>query len=108
MKASLGPRWAVGGVFEMYDFGGGQRGMAGFLANIGEALDAVWRDSDRRGRISMGDDEWKEVVTQQTLQAYGVPTAEDVRRRDQGLRAVVAVQERMERRGKGNKVAEGE
>ena len=105
MRASLGPRWAVGGVFEMYNFGGGVKGMQGFLENIGGAIESVWRDADAGRRIGMDDEEdgWKTIVTEQTMEAYGVPGPEDVRRRDKGLREVVRVQEEMERRGEAGK-----
>ncbi|KAH0834329.1 hypothetical protein AYO21_04228 [Fonsecaea monophora] len=98
VRASLGPRWAVAGPFQMYNFGGGARGMRGFLDNIGEAIDAVW--SDDAEKVSMRDDDnsgWKDVVVEQTATAYGMPSAEDIRRRDRGLKAVVGVQEELER-----------
>ncbi|OAL40275.1 hypothetical protein AYO20_00011 [Fonsecaea nubica] len=98
VRASLGPRWAVAGPFQMYNFGGGARGMRGFLDNIGEAIDAVW--SDDAEKVSMHDDDdsgWKDVVVEQTASAYGMPSAEDIRRRDRGLKAVVRVQEELER-----------
>ncbi|KIW63920.1 hypothetical protein PV04_08884 [Phialophora macrospora] len=124
VRASLGPRWAVGGPFRMYNFGGGQRGMAGFLDNIGGAIRGVWEDVDRqtgsvtmegpegseapntdteqRVRVEGGDEDekaarhWRDVVTKQTLQAYGVPGPEDVRARDRALSEVVGLQVRLE------------
>ncbi|KIW34169.1 uncharacterized protein PV07_00964 [Cladophialophora immunda] len=96
VRASLGPRWAVAGPFKMYNFGGGPRGMRGFLDNIGESIDGVWKDA---GELSMDDDAtggWKDTVVEQTAAAYGVPTAEEIRKRDRGLKAVVRVQEELE------------
>ncbi|KIW98003.1 uncharacterized protein Z519_01587 [Cladophialophora bantiana CBS 173.52] len=96
VRASLGPRWAVAGPFQMYNFGGGVRGMTGFLDNIGEAIDAVWKD-DAGDQISMDDGNgpggWKAAVIEQTAQAYGVPSAADIKKRDRALKAVVKVQE---------------
>ncbi|OAP64815.1 hypothetical protein AYL99_00787 [Fonsecaea erecta] len=97
VRASLGPRWAVAGPFHMYNFGGGPRGMRGFLDNIGEAIDAVWKDA---GELSMDDNTpggWKDVVVEQTAAAYGAPTPEDIRKRDRGLRVVVKVQDELEK-----------
>ncbi|KIX92925.1 uncharacterized protein Z520_11401 [Fonsecaea multimorphosa CBS 102226] len=104
VRASLGPRWAVAGPFKMYNFGGGARGMAGFLDNIGESIDGVWRDA---GELSMDDDEWKDAVIKQCAQAYGVPSPEDIRKRDRGLKAVVRVQDELEQeqgQGQGQKL----
>jgi len=93
VRASLGPRWAVAGPFKMYGFGGGPKGMAGFLGNIGESIDQVWKDA---GSITMDEEGWKRKVIDQTNEAYGLPGAEDIKIRDRGLRAVVKVQEEME------------
>jgi 3-hydroxyacyl-CoA dehydrogenase len=100
VRASLGPRWAVGGPFRMYGFGGGKRGMEGFLDNIGEAIDGVWKDA---GTITMDRDvndpeAWQRKVIDQTDQAYGVLGPEEIRQRDKGLRAVVKVQEELTRK----------
>jgi len=100
VRASLGPRWAVGGPFRMYGFGGGKRGMEGFLGNIGEAIDGVWNDA---GTITMDQDAtnpeaWQRKVIDQTDQAYGVLGPEEIRQRDKGLRAVVKVQEELTRK----------
>jgi 3-hydroxyacyl-CoA dehydrogenase len=136
VRASLGPRWAVGGPFRMYNFGGGQRGMAGFLDNIGGAISGVWDDVDRqvgsvtmddgsntgktgktdqrvRGEVAGGDEaeeeernrvrNWKDVVTTQTMRAYGVPGPQDVRTRDRALGEVVGLQVRLEKEEKANK-----
>ncbi|KAK5241318.1 hypothetical protein LTR40_013280, partial [Exophiala xenobiotica] len=100
VRASLGPRWAVGGPFRMYGFGGGKRGMEGFLDNIGEAIDGVWKDA---GTITMDQDAtnaeaWQRKVIDQTDRAYGVLGPEEIRQRDKGLRAVVKVQEELTRK----------
>lgn len=92
MRASLGPRWAVKGVFEMYGFGGGNRGMKGFLDTIGGSIGEVWDDAGNLRFSGAGDEGWKERVVMQTDQAYGLPTAQGIRRRDEGLRAVVKCQ----------------
>ncbi|KAL6251839.1 hypothetical protein RBB50_002049 [Rhinocladiella similis] len=90
VRASLGPRWAVGGPFKMYAFGGGKKGMAGFLDNIGEAIDGVWKDA---GAITMNQEGWKKTVVEQTDKAYGALGPEEIRGRDDGLRRIVKVQE---------------
>jgi 3-hydroxyacyl-CoA dehydrogenase len=99
VRASLGPRWAVGGPFEMYNFGGGKKGLEGFLEIIGGAIDGVWSDSDQQTRegksVTMQGGDWKKVVIEQTRTAYGVPGPEDVKRRDRGLKEIVGVQESM-------------
>jgi 3-hydroxyacyl-CoA dehydrogenase len=92
MRASLGPRWAVKGVFEMYGFGGGNKGMQGFLNGIGSSIGELWDDA---GDLDFKDETWKEKVVHQTNEAYGLPTPEGIRLRDKGLRAVVKCQEEM-------------
>lgn len=92
MRASLGPRWAVKGVFEMYGFGGGNKGMQGFLNGIGSSIGELWDDA---GDLDFKDETWKEKVVHQTNEAYGLPTPEAIRLRDKGLRAVVKCQEEM-------------
>lgn len=98
VRASLGPRWAVAGPFKMYGFGGGSKGMRGFLDNIGESIGEVWKDA---GTMTMDDSAWKDKVVEQTTRAYGLPSAEDIRVRDRGLKAVIAVQEEQERAERG-------
>ncbi|KAK5059950.1 hypothetical protein LTR84_009833 [Exophiala bonariae] len=93
MRASLGPRWAVKGVFEMYGFGGGSKGMRGFLDGIGSSIGELWDDA---GDLDFKDEGWKDKVVKQTDEAYGLPTAQGIRARDAGLRAVVQCQERMD------------
>ncbi|KAJ4515537.1 hypothetical protein HRR83_004774 [Exophiala dermatitidis] len=97
VRASLGPRWAVAGPFKMYNFGGGNRGMKGFLENIGESIGEVWNDAGLLSMHGHDSDEWKEKVVQETTRAYGLPKAQDVRERDRGLKAVVGVQEELQR-----------
>lgn len=102
VRASLGPRWAVAGPFKMYAFGGGARGMRGFLDNIGDSIHAVWSDVDSTPGLKMrsastGPQEdteaWKDEIVRQTDTAYGVLGPEEIRHRDRGLTAVVRVQE---------------
>ena len=79
--------------------------MEGFLDNIGGSIGDVWRDSDERGGVHMdgeGAAEWHGVVIEQTERAYGVPGAEDVRRRDRALKEVVRLQREMDI-GRGGK-----
>ncbi|EHY54125.1 hypothetical protein ABEF92_008271 [Exophiala dermatitidis] len=97
VRASLGPRWAVAGPFKMYNFGGGNRGMKGFLENIGESIGEVWNDAGLLTMDGHDSEEWKEKVVQETNRAYGLPKAQDVRERDRGLKAVVGIQEELQR-----------
>ena len=109
MRASLGPRWAVKGVFEMYGFGGGAKGIKGFLDAIGQSIAEVWDDA---GVLRFGGEPgeaqgWIETVVAQTDQAYGLPTARGIRARDAGLRAVVECQMEMDAEGKGEREGGG-
>ncbi|KAJ9617408.1 hypothetical protein H2204_013830 [Knufia peltigerae] len=90
VRASLGPRWAVAGPFKMYAFGGGKKGMAGFLDNIGESIDGVWKDA---GNITMAEQGWKKAVVEQTDRSYGTLGPDEIRARDEGLKRMVKLQE---------------
>ena len=67
MTSSMGPRWAVAGIFKSYHAGGGAGGLEGFFKNIGGTVQACWDDG---GRVNVGEG-WEDDVFRQTRQAYG-------------------------------------
>lgn len=67
MTSSMGPRWAVAGIFKSYHAGGGVGGLEGFFKNIGGTVQACWDDG---GRVNVGEG-WEDDVFRQTRQAYG-------------------------------------
>ncbi len=44
---ALGPRWAAMGPFATFHMGGGQDGLAHFLAHLGPAFEMLWDDANR-------------------------------------------------------------
>ncbi|KAI9929585.1 hypothetical protein ASPWEDRAFT_111901 [Aspergillus wentii DTO 134E9] len=90
LMASLGPRWAVNGVFESYQAGGGEGGIGSFLGKLEGTIQHVWDDL---GKIDMeGDNEWREEVVRQTDEAYGVSMGDKARVKEEKLRKVLDVQ----------------
>ena len=83
MTSSLGPRWAVAGVFKSYHAGGGTGGLEAWFQNIGNTVQACWDDL---GQKNVGDG-WEENVFRQTREAYGVV---DIKERDEKTRKVLA------------------
>lgn len=73
VESSMGPRWAVAGPFKSYHAGGGSAGLEGFFNNIGETVQACWKDS---GNINVGDGWEKEVFTQ-AKEVYGTVNTEE-------------------------------
>jgi 3-hydroxyacyl-CoA dehydrogenase len=91
MMSSLGPRWALNGVFESYNSGGGVDGFRGFLNKLEATVQGVWNDL---GVMSMtGDDShWKEYVISQTEQTYGPSSLGQTREKEEKLREVQRIQ----------------
>ncbi|KAL6715101.1 hypothetical protein ACLMJK_007362 [Lecanora helva] len=83
MTSSLGPRWAVAGVFKSYHAGGGAGGLEGWFQNIGTTVQGCWDDL---GQEHVGEG-WQDTVFDQTKNAYGVV---DTRERDEKTRSVLA------------------
>ena len=67
MTSSMGPRWAVAGIFKSYHAGGGARGLEGFFKNIGGTVQACWDDG---GRVKVGEG-WEDDIFRQARQVYG-------------------------------------
>ena len=82
MTGSMGPRWAVAGIFKSYHAGGGAGGLEGFFKNIGGTVQACWDDI---GNVNVGEG-WEEGIFRQTKEAYGVV---DTKERDRKTRAVL-------------------
>lgn len=111
IRASLGPRWAVKGIFEMYGFGGGPAGIKGFFNNIGHSIADVWEDDpgnvhmniEGRNSSATGQDNaaasstWLHKVIAQSDAAFGLPTPQAITARDRGLNMVVKAQADMHR-----------
>ncbi|KAK4693926.1 hypothetical protein P7C71_g3561, partial [Lecanoromycetidae sp. Uapishka_2] len=82
MTSSMGPRWAVAGIFKSYHAGGGAGGLEGFFQNIGGTVQACWDDI---GIVNVGEG-WEADIFRQTKEAYGVV---DTRERDNKTRRVL-------------------
>lgn len=82
MTSSMGPRWAVAGIFKSYHAGGGAGGLEGFFRNIGGTVQACWDDV---GTVNVGDG-WEADIFRQTKEAYGTV---DIKDRDDKTRRVL-------------------
>ncbi|KAF4776505.1 3-hydroxyacyl-CoA dehydrogenase [Colletotrichum scovillei] len=107
MEASLGPRWAVQGIFKSYNMGGGVAGIEAFLNNLSGTVQEVWDSSEPVNFQKKATNEsegigksdgptWDAKVVQQTVDAYGLPTPELFQERDAALRKVLDVQRQRE------------
>ncbi|EXF82545.1 3-hydroxyacyl-CoA dehydrogenase [Colletotrichum fioriniae PJ7] len=107
MEASLGPRWAVQGIFKSYNMGGGVAGIQAFLNNLSGTVQEVWDSSepvnfqknatnDLEGAGKSDGPTWDAKVVQQTVDAYGLPNPEQFQERDSALRKVLDVQRQRE------------
>jgi len=83
MTSSMGPRWAVAGIFKSYHAGGGPSGLEGFFQNIGGTVQACWDDL---GQVNVGEG-WEGDIFRQTKEAYGIV---DIKARDEKTRKVLA------------------
>ncbi|KAF3388508.1 L-carnitine dehydrogenase [Penicillium rolfsii] len=94
VTSSLGPRWAGSGVFESYHAGGGEGGIGAFMEKLAPTVKEVWgqlgqpviRTEEERERLrrtdggAVGDEEkWREMVIEQTEEAYGVGLSVETR-----------------------------
>lgn len=82
MTSSMGPRWAVAGIFKSYHAGGGEGGLEGFFKNIGGTVQGCWEDG---GRVNVGEG-WEKEVFRQAREGYGEV---DLRERDGLTRRVL-------------------
>ncbi|KAI3556524.1 3-hydroxyacyl-CoA dehydrogenase [Colletotrichum abscissum] len=107
MEASLGPRWAVQGIFKSYNMGGGVAGIQAFLNNLSGTVQGVWDSSEpvnfqkkatneSEGIEKSDGPTWDAKVVQQTVDAYGLPNPEQFRERDVALRKILDVQRQRE------------
>ncbi|KAK1564122.1 3-hydroxyacyl-CoA dehydrogenase [Colletotrichum navitas] len=102
MEASLGPRWAVQGVFKSYNQGGGVAGIEAFLNNLSGTIQNIWdssepvRFAERSKEPSQRDEDggWEKKIVEQTIEAYGMPTPEQFQERDVKLRKVLEAQKK--------------
>jgi 3-hydroxyacyl-CoA dehydrogenase len=101
VMASLGPRWAVQGVFESYNMGGGAGGLGAFLENLKVTMGGIWEGA---GKLDVEEEGWKETVTRQTREVYGTPGAEGYEGRDGALREVLKAQGGIGKVAKGDRV----
>ncbi|OHE94797.1 3-hydroxyacyl-CoA dehydrogenase [Colletotrichum orchidophilum] len=107
MEASLGPRWAVQGIFKSYNMGGGVAGIQAFLNNLSGTIQEVWDSSEPvsfqtkaknepESTEKRDDPAWDAKVVQQTVEAYGLPNPEQFQQRDIALRKVLGTQREAE------------
>ncbi|KAK1713825.1 hypothetical protein CaCOL14_001413 [Colletotrichum acutatum] len=107
MEASIGPRWAVQGIFKSYNMGGGVAGIQAFLINLSGTVQEVWDGSqpinfqkkatnELEGTGTSDGPTWDAKVVQQTVDAYGLPNPEQFRERDAALRKILDVQRQRE------------
>ncbi|RGP70833.1 hydroxylacyl- dehydrogenase [Fusarium longipes] len=102
VEASIAPRWAVAGPFQTYNSAGGTAGIAAFLHNLADTMEACWDDG---GKLSLKgtsatrslqdrdeDEDWTDKISKETEKAYGRPTAESLARRDHNLQKIIAAQ----------------
>ncbi|CEI62610.1 hypothetical protein FVEN_g5142 [Fusarium venenatum] len=102
VEASIAPRWAVAGPFNTYNSAGGTGGIAAFLHNLADTMEACWDDG---GKISLkgtsvtkssndgdGNEDWTDKISKETEEVYGRPTAESLARRDRNLQNIITAQ----------------
>lgn len=70
VRNSMGPRWAVQGVFEAYHAGGGEGGLRAFMEKIGGTVKACWEAGDEV-KVGFGRGEWEGVVCEEAERVYG-------------------------------------
>ncbi|KZL86536.1 3-hydroxyacyl- dehydrogenase, partial [Colletotrichum incanum] len=105
MEVSLGPRWAVQGIFKSYNQGGGVAGIQAFFNNLSGTIQNIWDSLESVNfaqanlQLSQKDDDgnWENKVVEQTIKAYGMPTPEQFQERDVALRKVLEAQRGAER-----------
>jgi 3-hydroxyacyl-CoA dehydrogenase len=83
VTTSMGPRWSLAGPFRSYHAGGGAGGLRGFFKNIGGTVQECWDDA---GKVSFGEGDWEERISDEAAQTYGTI---DVEERNRITRAVL-------------------
>ena len=91
MKSSLGPRWALSGVFESYNAGGGEDGFRGFMSKLESTIQEVWDDL---GAIHMTgeDSKWRDNVISLVEEGYEPVISAQTKEKEASLREVLRIQ----------------
>ncbi|KID81485.1 3-hydroxyacyl-CoA dehydrogenase [Metarhizium guizhouense ARSEF 977] len=103
VMASVGPRWAVQGLFNSYNMGGGAAGLQHFFNKLAGTIQDVWdssapvdfnmaRSTEPATQKVDSNRGWESNVVRQTHEAYGYPTPAQYKERDIKLIKVVALQ----------------
>lgn len=85
VTAALGPRWAVMGPFKTFHLGGGEGGLARFLAHLGDAFEALWDDAHRP---EMTASLKQKLIAETKQEVKGCSPQELAAERDSKLRAL--------------------
>lgn len=104
VECSIGPRWAAAGPFKTYNYGGGARGLGGFMGNLAETIEEVWdgagalslrntaiwpQTSTTAARSDQGKGDWVQKIIEQTKEIYGLPTSSQLIERDSALKRII-------------------
>ncbi|CAG1985892.1 unnamed protein product [Fusarium graminearum] len=102
VEASIAPRWAVAGPFNTYNSAGGTGGIAAFLHNLADTMEACWDDgakvslkgtsATRSGEERDESEDWTDKISKETEKVYGRPTAESLAKRDGNLQKIIVAQ----------------
>ena len=79
---ALGPRWALTGPFATFDLGGGNGGLAHFLAHLGAPFETLWDDAQR-------PDMTASLKERLVSELGALPPRFDVQERDRRLREIL-------------------
>lgn len=93
MMASLGPRWALNGLFESYNAGGGQDGFGGFLDKLEGTISDVWSDLGTLN-IKGSDAAWRDKLAAEVESTYSRPTPEESSAKAAKLQELLRLQEK--------------
>lgn len=102
VTSSMGPRWAVQGPFQSYHAGGGEEGLKGFMAKIGDTVRGCWDASEevKVGGKDGGDGGWEGRICEEAERVYRrVDTVRTARLTKGVLEAVRAGDQDMRRVG---------
>jgi ketoreductase RED1 len=86
VTSSLGPRWAVTGLFASFDLGGGPGGLAEFFDKFAVDLDRAWK---AQPAVDLDTDAQRKIIRQVTESFGAVPRDAAERARDDGQLAVL-------------------
>ncbi|OBT62116.1 hypothetical protein VE03_08987 [Pseudogymnoascus sp. 23342-1-I1] len=91
MMASLGPRWALNGVFASYNAGGGEGGFGSFLGKLENTIQEVWDDLGTQNIKGEGATEWKDHVVSEVKATYGEPTQEQAQEIEAKMKKILQI-----------------